>query len=337
MSKTKSCSDCGIEKDIKEYYKTRDTNVNKCKSCCYLDTKEYVNTKHGFFVKLLKSSRTSSKNRLNDASQHTITISDIYAKWNEQNGLCYYSYIPMITMTNHDWECSLERKDPQLGYVKNNIVLCCQEFQHRLQWNHTKIDELILVINKKYNFEPVDFSFIRKQTIFKTSYETIDDIEYITCNKCNTKKPSTCFNKNISIGCKECIQIANKVRRIDPRSSLLCILKDARNNNKKKSSVRKYDFDIDLEYLIELYNNQLGLCAYSGIPLRFGLSYETNWTISLERLDPLKGYTKENVCLICYEFNTCDQTSKSKTSVSGSCAWSKDKIDLFMTSIFIHT
>ena len=47
-------------------------------------------------------------------------------------------------------------------------------------------------------------------------------------------------------------------------------------------------------------------------------------------MDPLKGYTKDNVCLIAYEFNTKDSSCMSEPErVNGSSAWSKQKFEHF--------
>jgi len=35
----------------------------------------------------------------------------------------------------NEWRVSLERLNPELGYIKNNIALCCFEFNTALQWN----------------------------------------------------------------------------------------------------------------------------------------------------------------------------------------------------------
>jgi hypothetical protein len=97
--KTKICIKCKIEKDTINYHK----NINTCKTCVAIYDKQYINTHRGFFVKLLKASKTNSKKRSNEAGKHSITIQDLYKQWDIQNGLCYYSYIPMITKSNHDW------------------------------------------------------------------------------------------------------------------------------------------------------------------------------------------------------------------------------------------
>jgi hypothetical protein len=74
---------------------------------------------------------------------------------------------------------------------------------------------------------------------------------------------------------------------------------------------RRCAVEINTEFLIGMYNAQKGLCAHSGLPMQFGSYLETEWAMSLERRDTEVGYTPDNVCLICAEFNTCDQSFKT--------------------------
>lgn len=59
----------------------------------------------------------------------TITHEDLEAMVLEQNGLCAISRIPMNFRHLTDWQCSIERKDNNLGYTYINCVLICLEFQ----------------------------------------------------------------------------------------------------------------------------------------------------------------------------------------------------------------
>lgn len=90
---------------------------------------------------------------------------------------------------------------------------------------------------------------------------------------------------------------------------------------------------MDFDFLVSLYKKQKGRCFYSNLPLIFGNSKFVNWVISLERIDPLKGYTKNNVCLICCEFNTGNKTSTCKTISKGSCGWSIKNLNFLLNKI----
>lgn len=68
---------------------------------------------------------------------------------------------------------------------------------------------------------------------------------------------------------------------------------------------QEYDPEVDWEYLFELWDQQNGLCAYSGLPL----SIEANHThvVSLDRVDSSKGYVKGNLQLVSWMVNKMKQ------------------------------
>ncbi len=74
------------------------------------------------------------------------------------------------------------------------------------------------------------------------------------------------------------------------------------------------------EVLKELFRKQKGLCDYSGLRL----TNNGDWKVSLERKDTTKGYTKKNICLICQEFNSIDNTAMHPEA-EGCGGWSKEK------------
>ena len=154
------------------------------------------------------------------------------------------------------------------------------------------------------------------------------------CTYCHEIKPRDQFNNQINRGCKECISKRDKKFRDTPRGALINLLGNSKSSTKtrEKTNAEKRDntHDIDFEFLVELYNNQKGLCAYSGLSLKIGNCLENEWTISLERIDPLKGYIKTNVCFICLEFNTCDKSVCYKNNNSGSSGWNKEKFEYFV-------
>lgn len=68
---------------------------------------------------------------------------------------------------------------------------------------------------------------------------------------------------------------------------------------------QEYDPEVDWEYLFELWDQQNGLCAYSGLPL----SIEANHphVVSLDRVDSSKGYVKGNLQLVSWMVNKMKQ------------------------------
>ena len=225
-----------------------------------------------------------------------------------------------------EWQCSLERLNPRLGYIPGNIALIVRELNSPVQWSLDKIKYFGVYSNKKHNHQRLDFSPRTRTKSNSKKYERkiVNGQEHIKCNKCNIFKHDSFFLKNghVAKGCTDC---RSKYRRNDnetPRKGIH-ILKDGMicNTNSRIAKGRMHkSCEYTFDDIVQLWESQGGLCAYSGIPMTFG-SYEDKWwTCSAERIDNTKGYVKGNVCLICYEFNTPQQ-------------WSKDKIEYFKSQL----
>lgn len=74
---------------------------------------------------------------------------------------------------------------------------------------------------------------------------------------------------------------------------------------KGRAKSRSYEFDLDAEFLFELYNQQDGKCAVTGLPFIFEKSdFEKRpFAPSIDRINCSKGYTKNNVRLVCGAVN----------------------------------
>ena len=70
----------------------------------------------------------------------------------------------------------------------------------------------------------------------------------------------------------------------------------------KKSAIQRgLDFDLSTEYLTELWDNQDGKCALSGVDLGY---IGCGWcTASVDRIDPTKGYIEGNVQWTAWRVN----------------------------------
>ena len=103
----------------------------------------------------------------------------------------------------------------------------------------------------------------------------------------------TKFNSNwwLSRFSQEELQLFSKLKN-------LCTKAKLRSN-------REFDPEVNWEYLFDLWDQQNGLCAYSGLPL----SIETNHphTISLDRIDSSIGYLRGNLQLVSWSVNKMKQ------------------------------
>jgi hypothetical protein len=326
----KTCNYCNENKNITEFR----NGYNKCKKC---NAKDYIsrinNNQNSFLLKLLYCSKESAKRRKGFANEFNITINDIINLAKLQNNKCYYSRITLSYQQHSDWQASLERLDPTKGYIITNIALICLEFQSVSQWTTCKYQEFIKLIFIKHSKQTINFNpIVNRKKYTKIASITINNIKYITCPHCQIKKPLDKFNKILRHGCKECTSITSKIYKRTPNGHFSRLLA----NMKKNSEVRKHSPpEFSLQNLYELFEAQNGLCKYSGIPLTFGSYKEINWTVSAERINNKIGYTKKNVILICYEFNTSDYTltANNDTKIIGSSQWSEDKINIIKNTM----
>jgi hypothetical protein len=337
---TKICSKCKCEKSVEDFSKQaigKNGLRADCKVCKNIYDDNYIKSLKGYLKKLLIGAKNHAKVRLSngriEAGVFELTFEDIEALWKNQDGKCYYSSIQM----NHDkneWKVSLERLNTDLGYIKSNVVLCCREFNDAVQWTIEKIINMLQLLKLENPVEEQDFELIKKiikkrEKVVKTM---INNIDHFNCTHCYQIKSRDEFPKTISDGCKKCRTIYEKERNDIPRRVLQQLLNYSKKNTKerkeKDNEKRDNTHDIDLEFLIELYKKQKGLCAYSKLPLKFKCNED--WKISLERKDVFNGYVKTNICLICKEFNTFDQSVVYKKNDSGSSGWNEEKFNLFV-------
>lgn len=133
------------------------------------------------------------------------------------------------------------------------------------------------------------------------------------CPNCKTWKKSSVF-VNKSGTCPPCgSRYMNKYKNtLDGRLyQIYTWAHSGALNRKNKGRDEASSVDIDVQFLHEQYARQDGKCFYSGIKM----SLETGgaWLISIERLNPSLGYTRDNTRFIVNELN-------------GQAQWTLDKI-----------
>ncbi len=129
-----------------------------------------------------------------------------------------------------------------------------------------------------------------------------------TCPKCNTDKTDDCFYKRSSKGglasyCKGC---SNRFRAGYKYSHTLRGRLSIRASSARQKTT---DSDITVAFLMELHTHQNGLCHYTREPL--GLEVKKRGrhlnALSLDRIDPARGYYQDNVVLCCWIANVMKQ------------------------------
>lgn len=123
------CHQCRIYLLTTEFYRGHGCI---CKWCLRIQMKKYHNTFEGSMRQLRRDSQKNalkkSTERHPNRNNFDLTNSDILQMFKIQNQRCYISGIPLGFKSDQDWKFSLERLDNREGYVKDNCVLICQEF-----------------------------------------------------------------------------------------------------------------------------------------------------------------------------------------------------------------
>lgn len=76
------------------------------------------------------------------------------------------------------------------------------------------------------------------------------------------------------------------------------------SSTKQNAKNKNFEHNINRETLLKLYDSQKGKCRLTGVEMTYisgqGM-VETN--ISVDRIDPSKGYTPDNIWLVCLQAN----------------------------------
>lgn len=137
----------------------------------------------------------------------------------------------------------------------------------------------------------------------------------LLCHKCKEFKPETCFTQNNSknktrnnrkLICRECDAKRQKnldINLPDDKKLIKC-LRFRFLGAKDRATKHNIQFNLDLDFLIDLWNKQNGLCSLSGIKMTFELRMgRTPTNLSIDRKDKNLGYTKDNIQLVCMVCN----------------------------------
>ncbi len=145
MGDTRICSACGHEKDIEEFHKHKGHPRGRgyhCRSCRIKE--DAIN----WASRLCRSARGRKNLECN------ITKEDILELFELQNGKCYWYGIPMVATENSKdpQQPSLDRLDPEKGYVKGNVVLTCLAANFgRNRTNIERFKEFVELLRKRHD------------------------------------------------------------------------------------------------------------------------------------------------------------------------------------------
>jgi hypothetical protein len=126
MHNCKTCTKCGVEKLLSEFYTREYGTRNDCKQCT---GKTSAKNKIGKIPLHEREINSRLKNLYTKARLRTksflISLDDLSDIWRKQDGRCAYTKLPLLATANQFNTVSLDRVDSSKGYVVGNIQLVC--------------------------------------------------------------------------------------------------------------------------------------------------------------------------------------------------------------------
>jgi len=84
---------------------------------------------------------------------------------------------------------------------------------------------------------------------------------------------------------------------------------------KKRAKAKSIEFDLDLDFILWLLREQDYKCAITDVDVSFDNEFEgriDQYRGSLDRIDSEKGYTKDNVQIVCAQVNLMKHQSTTE-------------------------
>jgi hypothetical protein len=316
---------CYICKKIKDTNE-RDGDKNRCKLC-----KRSMND--GDKRKMIRYiwQRTYGIMKRDKHKHGDLSEQCLLEKYEQQEGKCYISGIEMALGTFHDWQISVERVDENKPYNNDNVVLICREFQHGCrQYSREIWDEMCALVLGVQEEDTETIDQMIREEIDTPDYElplppkpdhpTTNEDGTRFCKYCQEWKTLDEMAYKHSSNCKNC----RKIRRDESKSTFHGRIHYVYMTAKEGHNRRKLEFTITEKDIENIYLEQHGRCFYSKIPLGFSGQYQ----MSLERIDPKKGYIQGNIALIVLGLNVADWTRVKhvEDERNGSSGWNREKL-----------
>jgi len=281
--------------------------TSTCKECINIKRTLYRQTLTGALKRLLFEARESARDRLKrgrkQAGQFSLDFYDLLERYNYQEGCCYYfPSCKMSLIPNSVCHMSLERLNRYKGYHKENIVLCCEEFNGpKSNWSKDKV----LLLRSLHSGQLVEPLFNTEQFLI--------DCQKPPPRKRGPKCKNSLHERNSQGGCVQCISVYIREQKEKTYHFLDEIYRWAKSNSHRRSQNKHrknedHTLRITIDDIIQMVIKQQGKCTISGKQMIF--KGRSDWQCSIERKDNTKGYTKENTTLICSEFQTRRQWKK---------------------------
>lgn len=139
----------------------------------------------------------------------------------------------------------------------------------------------------------------------------------LRCHCCNEFLDTSCFSIDNSRSelylrnqyryiCKkyDYQRTVNRRNSLSDSDKLIKLLRERCLNAKLRAKSKNIYFDITKEDLLNLWDKQNGKCALTGLDMTYDRYKGRIYTnVSVDRIDSSKGYTKDNIQLVCMAAN----------------------------------
>ena len=136
------------------------------------------------------------------------------------------------------------------------------------------------------------------------THKMINDVLHKWCNKCKNFRVISEFRSNtaqvdnLNYYCKSC---DSKITKHKQKTNLKSWIGHRLSTAKFRADRSGGDFDLDTDFMVELWQKQDGLCFYTKIPLSF--TRKDMCTASIDRVDSSRSYVRDNVVWCCKAIN----------------------------------
>eukprot|EP01083_Nonionella_stella_P193575 714797_1 len=193
------------------FYKNKTTKSGfdtSCKSCREDVKYQWRSTPHGFLTKLVHAAKSRHNKRYRkkglEAPFFELTKEYLQFLYEKQNGLGFYSHIPLALQPFSHWTASLERLDPNRDYVHDNVVFDACEFNHRCQWNTGKVMQIpsLILAPSKATIPDINHAKVLPQR--KESRKGLTQNNTYYCYDCHKWRETELFYPMNRIRCRSC-------------------------------------------------------------------------------------------------------------------------------------
>lgn len=202
----------------------------------------------------------------------------------------------------------------QLKGIGNNSSLT-PELETKIKTEYA-INPNLLAICKKlklnYNTMKSHFNRMELKNIRSSNIIWVDDT-HVECSKCSKvllfdELETIRINNDRVTKISYCRECRTKQAIKNNNTSLDSYLANRIRGIRARSKTNKISFNLTTEYLLQIYNQQEGMCFYTGREMSIPVNDETRTSkydaLSVDKIIPSLGYVKGNVVLCSWRSNS---------------------------------